>query len=79
MITTCAWCGKTIAKSPGRGVSHGICRTCESRIRAEMELAATPNPHLQTSPHGYCYWYDLTDARHPHNQHPNTPQPTVTQ
>lgn len=34
IVTICAWCGP---KATGPGVSHGICKACSAKMRAEME------------------------------------------
>lgn len=35
MIRTCAWCCTYMGEKPGEGVTHGVCRTCAEKIKAE--------------------------------------------
>ena len=35
MTRACAWCCAYMGEKDGEGVTHGVCRTCAEKIKAE--------------------------------------------
>lgn len=35
MTRTCAWCTAYMGEKAGEGVTHGVCRTCAEKMKAE--------------------------------------------
>lgn len=47
MIRSCAWCGREFGCKPPleiREVTHGICKACEERFLADLEMLTPTEP-----------------------------------